>query len=97
MVQQVAKDMGYIPNSLASSMRSGRTDSIAIILGEMVNPYNAYLMNHLTTHLHDRGYTTLMFVTNQRRSTRNGRCRPRSAKMWTPLSAPPSLGRTTWS
>lgn len=23
MVQQVAKDMGYIPNSLASSMRSG--------------------------------------------------------------------------
>ena len=66
MVQQVAKDMGYIPNSLASSMRSGRTDSIAIILGEMVNPYNAYLMNHLTTHLHDRGYTTLMFVTNQR-------------------------------
>lgn len=34
----------------------------------MVNPYNAYLMNHLTTHLHDRGYTTLMFVTNQRRS-----------------------------
>ena len=58
MVQQVAKDMGYIPNSLASSMRSGRTDSIAIILGEMVNPYNAYLMNHLTTHLHDRGYTT---------------------------------------
>ena len=68
MVQQVAKDMGYIPNSLASSMRSGRTDSIAIILGEMVNPYNAYLMNHLTTHLHDRGYTTLMFVTNQRRS-----------------------------
>ena len=68
MVQQVAKDMGYIPNSLASSMRSGRTDSIAIILGEMVNPYNAYLMNHLTTLLHDRGYTTLMFVTNQRRS-----------------------------
>ena len=68
MVQQVAKEMGYIPNSLASSMRSGRTDSIAIILGEMVNPYNAYLMNHLTTHLHDRGYTTLMFVTNQRRS-----------------------------
>ncbi len=49
-------------------MRSGRTDSIAIVLGEMVNPYNAYLMNHLTTHLHDRGYTTLMFVTNQRRS-----------------------------
>ena len=59
---------GVYPNSLASSMRSGRTDSIAIILGEMVNPYNAYLMNHLTTHLHDRGYTTLMFVTNQRRS-----------------------------
>ncbi len=67
-VQQVAKEMGYIPNSLASSMRSGRTYSIAILLGEIVNPYNACLMNHLTTYLYDRGYTTLMFVTNQRRT-----------------------------
>lgn len=68
MVQKVAKEMGYIPNSLASSMRSGRTFSIAVILGEIVNPYNAHLLNNLTTQLHDQGYTLMVFVTNQRRS-----------------------------
>ena len=68
MVQEAAKKMGYIPNSLASSMRSGKTYSIAVILGEIVNPYNAHLLNNLTTRLHDAGYTLLVFVTNQRRS-----------------------------
>ena len=68
MVQRVAKEMGYIPNSLASSMRSGKTYSIAILLGEIMNPYNAFLMNHLISQLHEHGYTTLTFVTNQQRS-----------------------------
>ena len=38
-IQRVAQDMGYMGNQIASSLRSGRTRTLAVILGNMSNPF----------------------------------------------------------
>ena len=40
-IQQVAREMGYVRNYIASSLRSGRTKTIAMIAGSMTNPFYA--------------------------------------------------------
>ena len=42
-IQQVARKMGYVRNYLASSLRSGRTRTLAMIIGSMINPFYAIL------------------------------------------------------
>ena len=42
-IQNTAKEMGYVRNYLASSLRSGRTRTLAMIAGSMVNPFYAIL------------------------------------------------------
>ena len=42
-IQQVAREMGYVRNYIASSLRLGRTKTIAMIAGSMYNPYYAIL------------------------------------------------------
>ncbi len=42
-IQQVARELGYVRNYIASSLRSGRTKTIAMIAGSMTNPFYAIL------------------------------------------------------
>ena len=42
-IQNVAREMGYVRNYIASSLRSGRTKTIAMIAGSMMNPFYAVL------------------------------------------------------
>ena len=55
-IQQVAKEMGYVRNHLASSLRSGRSKTIAMITGTMSNPYYAILADLLQEEAGKRGY-----------------------------------------
>ena len=38
-IQQVAAQMGYVRNNIASSLRSGRSRTIAVIVGGASNPF----------------------------------------------------------
>ena len=42
-IQKAAREMGYVRNYLASSLRSGRTKTLAMITGSMINPFYAIL------------------------------------------------------
>ena len=46
-IQQVAREMGYVRNYIASSLRSGRTKTIAMIAGSMTNPFYAILADQI--------------------------------------------------
>ncbi|MFQ9800132.1 MAG: LacI family DNA-binding transcriptional regulator [Clostridia bacterium] len=48
-IQAVAKEMGYIRNSSASSLRSGKTKSIAIIVGDISNPHFSIMIKEMET------------------------------------------------
>lgn len=58
-IQQVAREMGYVRNYAASSLRSGRTKTLGLILGAMSNPYYAVIADTVHEAASALGYTLL--------------------------------------
>ncbi len=59
-IQQVARDMGYVRNYIASSLRSGRTKTIAMIAGSMMNPFYAILGDLIQQEAVRLGYSLMI-------------------------------------
>ncbi len=59
-IQQVARDMGYVRNYIASSLRSGRTRTIAMIAGSMMNPFYAILGDLIQREAVRLGYSLMI-------------------------------------
>lgn len=62
-VQQMAQEMGYIRNSLASTMRSGHSNLISIIVDDIENPHYATLVHKMSAFLKENGYNTMTLCT----------------------------------
>lgn len=63
-IQQVAREMGYTRNYIASSLRSGRTKMLAMIVGTMSNPFYAILADLIQREAFRLGYM-LMILCSQ--------------------------------
>lgn len=63
-IKSVAQDLGYIPNTIASGLRSGLTKTIAIILSDIANPYFSIMAKHIESAAREYGYS--IFVINTR-------------------------------
>ena len=61
-VREVANRLGYIPNSIASSLRSGLSYTVAIIFENLINPYYMIMTDKLHRRLEELGYATLIFA-----------------------------------
>lgn len=59
-IQQVAREMGYVRNYIASSLRSGRTKTIAMIAGSMMNPFYAILGDLIQQEAVRLGYSLVI-------------------------------------
>ena len=59
-IQQVAREMGYVRNYIASSLRSGRTKTIAMIAGSMTNPFYAVLCDLIQQEAVSLGYSLMI-------------------------------------
>ena len=59
-IQKVAREMGYVRNYIASSLRSGRTKTIALIAGSMVNPFYAVLGDLIQQEAVRLGYSLMI-------------------------------------
>ena len=59
-IQQVAREMGYVRNYIASSLRSGRTKTIAMIAGSMTNPFYAILCDLIQQEAVRLGYSLMI-------------------------------------
>jgi LacI family transcriptional regulator len=64
-IKEKAAELGYIPNSIASSMRTGYTKTIAIILGDIANAYFSIMVKELERNIRDEGYTAIILVTDE--------------------------------
>ena len=64
-IRQTAKQMGYLHNQLASSLRSGRTRTIAVILGSMSNPYYGIFADTLQVAAAAKGYSLLFMCSRE--------------------------------
>lgn len=59
-VEKAAEELGYFPNALASSLTTGRTRLIGLVLNNFHNPFFLEMFDLLTRGLQDRGLKPLL-------------------------------------
>jgi LacI family transcriptional regulator len=58
-VMQAAQELGYVPNTLARSLRSRRTDTLALVLTDITNPYFTTVARGVEDAASEAGYTVI--------------------------------------
>ena len=64
-VLEAAKQLNYFPNSIASSLASSRSNIIAIIVGDLDNPFYAESLRAFITNLQSSGRQVLSFTVKE--------------------------------
>jgi LacI family transcriptional regulator len=59
-VLRIAKEMGYIPNSIARSLALKRTSTIGLLITDIENPFFGSLVHHISVAARNRGYSLLV-------------------------------------
>ncbi len=62
---KVAKEMGYVRNYSASSLRSGKSKSIAVIIGDISNPLFSIEVKEIEQQLRSYGYNAFVLNTDE--------------------------------
>jgi DNA-binding LacI/PurR family transcriptional regulator len=61
-VIEAARKLNYVPNSIASSLTTKRTNIIALILGNLANPFYVQALHEFSVRLQARGRQVLIFT-----------------------------------
>ena len=64
-VRKAAREIGYVHDALAGSLRSGSSHTVAIVLGDVANPLFAERIKHLERELRERNYRALILNTEE--------------------------------
>jgi LacI family transcriptional regulator len=64
-VLQAVADLGYVPNTLARSLRSRKTDTLALIMSDITNPFFTTIARGVEDTASDAGYTVIFCNTDE--------------------------------
>src|SRR3954447_4029734 len=59
-IRRVAEDMGYVPHSVARSLRGARTGAIGLVMHELDSPINVDVLAGARRRCAEAGYVTLL-------------------------------------
>jgi LacI family transcriptional regulator len=59
-IKQIAKELNYQPNYLAKSLRSGKTQTIGLIIADISNPFFANIARIVEDEAKKNGYTVII-------------------------------------
>ncbi|MCJ7709774.1 MAG: LacI family transcriptional regulator [Chloroflexi bacterium] len=65
-VEQALAETGYVPNTLARNLRARRTDTIALVLPDMTNPFFTTLAHGVETAAREAGFSLLLANSDER-------------------------------
>ncbi|MCE5342704.1 MAG: LacI family transcriptional regulator [Eubacteriales bacterium] len=65
-IQKVADEMGYVRNNIASSLRSGKSRTLAVIVGEASNPFYAIMIDTIHDIAEGNGYTVMVLCSRDK-------------------------------
>ncbi len=65
-VEQAVAETGYVPNTVARNLRVRRTDTIALVMPDMTNPFFTALAQGVETAAREAGISLLLANTDQR-------------------------------
>jgi len=63
LIQAHSHKIGYLKNALASSLRLGRTKTLAVIIPDVSNPFFAFTMEEIERGAREKGYSTFLLNT----------------------------------
>lgn len=63
-VEAAIAELGYVPNPQAQSLRTGRTNLVAVLIPDILNPFYPELVKVIQTGLETQGLDTLVFNTD---------------------------------
>ncbi len=61
-VLEAARKLNYVPNSIASSLTTKRTNIVALVLGNLANPFYVHVMHAFSQRLQEQGRQVLIFT-----------------------------------
>ena len=64
-IQAAALEMGYIKDTVAGSLRSGLTNTIAVVLGDISNPHFGIIVKEIELRARKHRYNTIIFNTDE--------------------------------
>lgn len=64
LIQEKAKELAYVPNFFAKSLRQGETKTVGLVLPDISNPFYAEISKTIQEKLYDSGYNTFIVNTN---------------------------------
>lgn len=65
-IQGIADEMGYIRNQMASSLRSGSTKTLGVVVGGMSNPYYGIMTDTIQDLASSLGYSLLILCSRDK-------------------------------
>lgn len=68
-IQKAAREAGYIRNWMAGSLRTGRSNTIAVIVGDLSNPFFALVVSEIESAAAEFGYTVIVLCTHETQET----------------------------
>ena len=67
-VETVAAELNYVPNSLARSLRSNRTNILALLLGDIANPFWTTMARGVEDVANRQGFSVILCNTDEKES-----------------------------
>lgn len=64
-IQQAARELGYVPNSQARALTSGRTRAVAVLVSDITNPFYFDVIRGTQHQLAGAGWTQLLVDTEE--------------------------------
>lgn len=71
LILEAARKLNYVPNSIAASLSTRRTNMVAVILGNLDNPFYGMVLKSLIDRLQARGTQILTFTVKNGSSSDN--------------------------
>lgn len=64
-VREVAKKLNYVPNQFAANLKSGKSNTIALIVPSLHNPFFAEIASRINSEIRKHGYLTIIEDTDE--------------------------------
>ena len=59
-VKETARRLNYVPNQFAANLKSGKSNTIALIIPSLSNPFFADIASEINAEIRNRGYITII-------------------------------------
>ncbi|HTF21089.1 MAG TPA: LacI family DNA-binding transcriptional regulator [Chryseolinea sp.] len=59
-IRDTARKLNYVPNQFAANLKSGKSNTIALIIPSLSNPFFADIASEINSEVRNRGYATII-------------------------------------